>query len=153
MNYRSAIIVLSVFIAGCSPKTYDDCIIKSMKGVTSNVAAIEISRACRSRFPLAIKESKLFSLNGDQLARLRLTGSAYTSSAFSAGFYGKLYNGNSSIDLSEVVFMVGSSTADGKTYRKSYQISALAEKTVIIEVGDIQEGTNIEIVSAKGEPR
>lgn len=33
------------------PKSYDDCIIQNMKGVTSDYAASQISRACRSKFP------------------------------------------------------------------------------------------------------
>lgn len=33
------------------PKTYEDCILEGMKGTTSNVAAQEIRKACRSKFP------------------------------------------------------------------------------------------------------
>lgn len=31
--------------------TYDDCIIQNLKGVTSDVAAVEIRKACRSKYP------------------------------------------------------------------------------------------------------
>lgn len=33
------------------PKNFDDCIIKNMKGVTSDTAAISIRHACRQKFP------------------------------------------------------------------------------------------------------
>ena len=32
-------------------KSYEDCILESMKGVTSDLAAAEITKACRSKFP------------------------------------------------------------------------------------------------------
>jgi|GEM_PF-4386875 len=34
------------------PKSYEDCIIDGMKGTTSNAAAAEIKKACRTKFPL-----------------------------------------------------------------------------------------------------
>lgn len=37
------------------PKTYEDCILEGMKGTTSDVAAQEIRKACRSKFPLPPK--------------------------------------------------------------------------------------------------
>lgn len=33
------------------PKTYEDCVLEGMKGTTSDVAAQEIRKACRSKFP------------------------------------------------------------------------------------------------------
>ena len=33
------------------PDTYEDCILESMKGTTSDVAAKEIQKACRKKFP------------------------------------------------------------------------------------------------------
>ena len=37
------------------PKNYEDCIIDGLKGVTSNVAAREIKKACREKFPTEIQ--------------------------------------------------------------------------------------------------
>lgn len=33
------------------PNNYEECVLDNMKGVTSNVAAIAIARACRAKFP------------------------------------------------------------------------------------------------------
>lgn len=33
------------------PNTYEDCILEAMKGTSSNVAAQEIKKACRAKFP------------------------------------------------------------------------------------------------------
>ncbi len=34
------------------PDNYEECILDSMKGVTSNAAAVAIAQACRAKFPL-----------------------------------------------------------------------------------------------------
>ena len=39
-------------ISEAGPSTYEDCILESMKGVTSNRAAKAIEEACRTKFPL-----------------------------------------------------------------------------------------------------
>jgi len=47
----------SLAIAGWfGPKTYEDCITESMKGVTSNVSARAIIKACREKFPIQKKK-------------------------------------------------------------------------------------------------
>ena len=38
------------------PNNYEDCILVGMEGVTSNVAAKEIKKACRKKFPLKIRK-------------------------------------------------------------------------------------------------
>jgi len=41
------------------PKTYEECILQNMKGTTSDVAAAQITLACRTRFPLGQSEKEL----------------------------------------------------------------------------------------------
>lgn len=60
------------------PKTYEDCIIQGMKGTTSNVAAQEIKKACRTKFPTPpkpkAKTQKITGLAANQaLNNLRLS--------------------------------------------------------------------------------
>ena len=37
--------------AHAAPRNFDDCILESMKGVTSDIAAVMITKSCRSKFP------------------------------------------------------------------------------------------------------
>ncbi len=45
--------------------SYEDCIIQSMQGVNSNVAAVEIKKACRNLFQKRV--SKLRRLRDDEV--------------------------------------------------------------------------------------
>ena len=40
------------------PSNYEECILDSMKGVTSDMAARAVAQACRSKFPQKAKGSK-----------------------------------------------------------------------------------------------
>lgn len=42
---------ISLYADWFGPKNYDDCILESMKGVSSDRAATAINRACRNKFP------------------------------------------------------------------------------------------------------
>lgn len=47
------------------PKNYEDCIIKGMQGTTSNLAAQEIKKACRTKFPAApMQQAKSKTMSG-----------------------------------------------------------------------------------------
>ncbi len=50
------------------PKTYEDCVISGLTGTTSDVAAQEIKRACRAKFP-AVKP-KYDVVNADDLKQI-----------------------------------------------------------------------------------
>jgi len=57
MTYKSyvlllfAVIPFTAYAGWFEPSDYDDCILKSMKGVTSDVAARQIMRSCGQKFP------------------------------------------------------------------------------------------------------
>ncbi len=42
------------------PDTYEECILENMKGVQSNLAAREIARSCRRKFPLIERLPKAY---------------------------------------------------------------------------------------------
>ena len=53
-------LLIFIFFAGCwSPNTYEDCILENMKGVGSNVGAVEIRRACMKKFPKQTNDKNL----------------------------------------------------------------------------------------------
>jgi len=43
--------VSSVACVDDAPHNFNDCILKNMRGVTNNMAAAEIKRSCREKFP------------------------------------------------------------------------------------------------------
>jgi len=51
------VLLSAVLVSGCDdilgPRSFDDCILKNMRGVTNNAAAALISRSCRQKFPEA----------------------------------------------------------------------------------------------------
>lgn len=95
MRFRNAVLVLgsSLFFpmtatAGWFGATnYDECILESMKGVTSNVAAAAINRACRAKYP--VKERSDSEVPANVVSQL--DGRA----GYSYGYFkGAIYNGN-----------------------------------------------------------
>ncbi|WNO60417.1 hypothetical protein [Rheinheimera sp. MMS21-TC3] len=67
------------------PDNYEDCITSNMKNVSSNVAAREIARACRAKFPF--KKAKTVTLSGGE-ASSALTGATIRRTA--PGYFNRL---------------------------------------------------------------
>lgn len=93
-----------LFAGWLGPSTYEECILKEMKGVTSNQAAGLIARACRGKFP----EKSLFDdtqnnpipvrdLSNDEIAKI--TGSL---TCFQGYLSGTLHNGNERVSIRSV---------------------------------------------------
>lgn len=96
-NSRFAVLLLMlVFSASFAnagwyggPKTYDECIIESMKGVTSDVAAREIRRSCRKKFPIKSTAPKTIELPRSVLDKID------AKAHFKDGYFGgKIFNGS-----------------------------------------------------------
>lgn len=91
--FTGALLLLTVSTAGRAgifgPSNYDECVLSSMKGVTSDVAARAIMRSCREKFasngpasvPLPPAELALL----DGRGQVDLEGS---------NFFGSIYNGS-----------------------------------------------------------
>ena len=104
-----AFIVPNVCLGGwfSAPKDYDECILESMKGVTSDEAAKEIRSACRSKFPYEYHEETL-----DKSELSKITGNArIESGALGDVFVIELYNGTNRW-LTTITVMIKSD--DGK---------------------------------------
>lgn len=52
------------------PSDYNECILESMKGVTSDLAAAAIRRSCRDKFPTSPRESKSVDLPESVLKKI-----------------------------------------------------------------------------------
>jgi hypothetical protein len=88
-----------------SSANYDDCILDGMKGVTSNTAALEVKKACRSKYPENSELTALVSLNQEQISRLRIEGKLLSSGGGNS-FAARIYNGNSDLQLSSVTILI-----------------------------------------------
>lgn len=106
----------SVLAGWFGPSNYDECILESMKGVTSDKAAILIARSCRKKFPNE-PETKPESraLSYEELSKI--TGRAGHS--FGNYFSGNIYNGNLNVTVSVITVRV-TTTVDGKEVTRIY---------------------------------
>lgn len=106
-------------LSGCdqlaAPKTFDDCILKHMDGVTSDKAAVLINRSCREKFPEGSEEKQRSrELAYDELKNL--TGRAGLS--FGNYYSGSLYNGNEDITITSVTIKITGKLGIASTSRE-----------------------------------
>lgn len=98
------------------PSDYDECILDSMKGVTSDVAAAAIIQSCRGEFPKKPKEKpKTTALSREEVSRL--TGSAGIE--YGNSFGGNIYNGNEKVTISKISLRV-TTTSGGAGVSRTY---------------------------------
>lgn len=89
------------------PANFDECVIESMKGVTSDVAAREIVNACRSKFPeTCSKDSEV--PNG---IYRKLDVQASTGNDFVKG---DIYNGNQDWIITKITIKLGAKITMGE---------------------------------------
>ena len=84
------------------PSNYDDCILESMKGVTSDSAAYAITRSCKQKFPAKISNKNSRELKGLEVNALTGRGGL----SHSNYFWVDLYNGNKDVTISEISILV-----------------------------------------------
>jgi len=83
------------------PDNYEECILESMKGVTSDTAAREIRSACHRKFSKQTSNKIATDLSAYELSRITGTGEVYV---LSDGDYFRveLYNGNGDITIDKL---------------------------------------------------
>lgn len=148
-------IMLPGLAGGVAPSDYDECILESMKGVKSDLAAESIIMSCRNKYPDAPKgkpESRVLSLN----EIIQLTGRArFRQFSLGDNFSGRIYNGNSDITVSEITIQI-TTTIGGNEVTKLYRDAVTLEPQTagyfgfdILE-GDKEAGYSWDIYSARG---
>ena len=100
-------IAMVVFAAGCDQlfgaDSFDDCILKNMRGVTSDAAAAQIRRSCREKFSENVEQkAKSHELKPWEVAAI--TGRAGL--GYGTRYSGNLYNGNKDITVTQVQVQV-----------------------------------------------
>ncbi|NLY15344.1 MAG: hypothetical protein GXZ05_03045 [Gammaproteobacteria bacterium] len=122
MKFKLLFSVLIFSLFGCdqitSPKDYDDCILKNMRGVDSDLGAAQIRSSCRKKFP---KESEYRNKERDLDYReiAAVTGRAGLS--YGNRYSGSLYNGNKDITVTSVNVRVSSKVGENEISRE-YQV-------------------------------
>ena len=115
------LITLIVFIFGATfpmtaasgwlggPSDYDECILKNMKGVTSDLAARLVRRSCRAKFPR--KERQSVELSSSVLDKI--DGKAGIGQY--GDFEGNIFNGNTNWTITSLTIRIVDNTT--KNYR------------------------------------
>ena len=103
-------------ISEAGPSTYEDCILESMKGVTSNRAAKAIEEACRTKFPLKrakptplLKPPESYSLPLESLNNIPGTAgwSGYSlGTKLSTDIAGRIYNKTDNWVITEITIKI-----------------------------------------------
>lgn len=153
---RLSIIFLLLLNSACDQitgsRTYDDCILESMKGVNSDVAAKMIYLSCRKKFPTPKPVD--FQLPTAALEKLTGHGGINDYGFFS----GNIYNGNKDWTVTQVTIMLmprdkvktESAVSDAKEYSAQVSVSPLTSNTFAFEVDGRKEDYSWSIVGARG---
>lgn len=134
-----ALIGIDAHAGWFGPSNYDECIMVNMKGVSSDIAAKAVRRACRNKFPGKTKVSEepgkriwnyenleepgLFATNyfvGRRLSseeKGRISGRLGINRSFFSGdteIYGSIYNGNAGVSAENIVVNMWNENRDYK---------------------------------------
>ncbi len=158
------LVIVAIFYPLCAvagwfgPSSYEECVLKNMKGVTSDKAAIFINISCREKFP--VKENpdefeKMFgeslaqrNLNPEEVSKLSISVVDYNS--YETSYKCNVYNGNTSITVSLVIVDIPGSSST-KKYAVPVQVKPQSASSVWIKTmpGE-SKGTLWRIAGATG---
>ena len=158
MNQRTLIfaIPLLLVLGGCDqitgPRDYDECILQSMKGVNSDMAARSIVRSCREKFP----EQKLDDSPLPSNVLSQLTGHAGMGDF--GYFSGSIYNGSRDWTVTQVTVSLipqekGKEAVDlfaAKEYNTSVAVAPLTSSSFSFAVDGPKQEYFWNIVGARG---
>lgn len=159
-NYRLTLVIASTLLqspfayAGLfGPSDYDECILESMKGVKSDLAARAIIRSCREKFPKQSHKGTSLPKHAIQ----NLSGRAGVN--FQNNFTGHIYNGNKDWIITQITVRLtpkgkeksAEAFLKAKDYNEIVTIPPLTSKDIYIEV-NAPEGEEYSwyIVEAEG---
>lgn len=136
---RPTVLFFSCFpflaIAGLfGSSTYDECVLDSMKGVTSDQAARAIIVSCRNKFPTA--KAKAEDMPPWELAKITGKGRV---SPFTDSFTANLYNGSNEWTVTEVTVVLTATDEKGKVqqameYAVDLNLPPLATQEIAVSI-------------------
>ena len=133
VSFRSALhFPLFILISGCGPQSYDECIIDSMKGVSSDVAARSIRYACREKYPANPDAPSEEAEQLDYSDLKRVSGRLYNA-GYGDSMYLEAYNGNSCITIKSLVVSISNSTGQ-KHYKINHSIGPLSVEKAYFDI-------------------
>jgi len=164
MKHVTALLLISLVFSSQSvadewfnsgPKSYDDCILKSMKGINSDRAATLIARSCLKKFPRnAEKKDKSRLLTKEELAKVggKAQANVYVDSA---SFEGDIYNGNNNLIIDELIIGVvakAGKISNTREYKVSKTVNPLSSKSFLITIIKESDGSNYSwhLIEARG---
>lgn len=150
------LVFFSVLASGCNQlsegESYEDCILKNMRGVQGDVGARLIWDSCRKKFPKdGQSRTKARELKPGEITAI--TGRAAL--GYGKSFAGNLYNGNKDLTVTQIEFQVNTKEG-GKDVTRLYTfdltIPAQSAKDFSFEiiVGDQGSEYAWRIMNAKG---
>lgn len=101
-----------------APKTYDECILKNMKGVTSDKAADMITLSCLEQFEEKRASCTLRELTAAE--RSKVSGRASVSNYSTPYLSARVYNGNADISVNEITVKLSARNIDPPQEYKLY---------------------------------
>jgi len=160
-SYKRNSLLLLTIVAGSTvalaglfgPNNFEECILDSMKGVTSDQAANAITYACRKKFQNQAEPKKSTrTLTADELKLVTGRGAP----AYSGDYYSiDLYNGNSKVSITNATIFIGTRIGGkeaGNFYANDVDIPPMTTKQLFFKFirGDNKATYEWAVAEAKG---
>jgi len=95
------LIGLLIFLGGCGPNNFDECILENTKGVNDKTAAELIYISCKNKYPKKAEKNNcnLVEFQESQIAKIKFSKPTISDSKF---LNIDFYNGNEEFDVREI---------------------------------------------------
>jgi hypothetical protein len=134
------------------PSDYDECILESMKGVTSDDAASHIARSCRRKFPpSANQEIASRPLLKEEKEKLTIIGE--WSKHLHGYWYVQVHNGNQDVTISRMEIKISSPVGENfqeNVYRAHATIKPNTKGSFLFDVLTPNSGFKWYVVDVRG---
>lgn len=147
-----SIFIMTVFLIGCGPKNYDECILENAKGISDKDVMFQIEMACMNKFP---EKSEASSCNPSELDLIQKQKIQFSDVSVGPTKYLRVpfYNGNEDIDIREMYVTLESDNLQAPQKYKLYVgvVSPLQSGSGGTEVAQIPtQGWSFSVNSVKG---
>ena len=148
---RTLLVVSMVFLSGCGPSDYDECILENMKGINDKTAAGLVMQSCMAKFPtegVSVEKCPLRSMTKDELSLLEVNGrTGYRSDLLEFS----VYNHNKVAELHELTVSL---VAQNYKFPQEYTVSTFvrprsADNSIGISVAETPISMGFAVVEGK----